>query len=192
MFHIGQRVVCIHDVGSRPANEFPNVPIKGSIYTVRGFVSPDVGYERTPGMLLEEVVNPPWEYKEGVFEPSFHPYHFRPLVQHKTDISVFTRMPDRCAWKSQPPSERPNRKNRCELCLRSVRRTRVFAVPAHHILEDGVVILQHPLHDEELFMEEAMAAIRRAITDEEAGEPTLAPAEPRTSREQAGAKPIKF
>ena len=94
MFHICQRVVCIHDVGCPPANEFLNVPIKGSIYTVRGFVSPDVGYERTPGMLLEEVVNPLWQYKEGVFEQSFHPYHFRPVVQHKTDISVFTRMLD--------------------------------------------------------------------------------------------------
>jgi hypothetical protein len=94
MFHIGQRVVCIHDVSCSPAHEFPNVPIKGSIYTVRGFVSPDVGYERTPGMLLEEVVNPLWEYKEGVFEPSFHPYRFRPLFQHNTDISVFTRMLD--------------------------------------------------------------------------------------------------
>jgi hypothetical protein len=92
MFHISQRVVCIHDVGRPSANEFPNVPRKGGIYTVRGFVSPDVAYERTPGMLLEEVVNPLWEYKEGVFEPSFHPYHFRPLVQHNTDISVFTRM----------------------------------------------------------------------------------------------------
>ena len=39
-------------------------------------------------------------------------------------------------------------------------------------------------------MEEALAAIRQAMTDEEAGEMTLAPAEPRTSREQAGAKPI--
>ena len=92
MFHIGQQVVCVHDVGCPSANEFRNVPVKAGLYTVRGFVSPDVGYERTPGMLLEEVVNPPWEYKEGVFEPSFHPYHFRPLVQHKTDISVFTRM----------------------------------------------------------------------------------------------------
>src|ERR1700748_3015988 len=36
--------------------------------------------------------NPFWDYKEGVFETSFHPYHFRPLVQHKTDISVFTGM----------------------------------------------------------------------------------------------------
>src|SRR5438105_14923271 len=38
-------------------------------------------------------------------------------------------------------------------------------------------------------MEEAMAAIRRAITDEEADEMTLAPAEPRTSDEGTGAKP---
>ena len=52
MFHISQRVVCIHDVGRPSTNEFPNVPIKGGIYTVRGFVSPDVAYERTPGMLL--------------------------------------------------------------------------------------------------------------------------------------------
>jgi cell pole-organizing protein PopZ len=38
-------------------------------------------------------------------------------------------------------------------------------------------------------MEEALAGIRQAMTDEEAGEMTFAPAEPRTSREQAGAKP---
>jgi|SRR5580704_402219 hypothetical protein len=49
--------------------------------------------------------------------------------------------------------------------------------------------MQHPAHEEELFMEEALAAIRQAITKEEAGETTLAPAEPRTLREQAGAKP---
>jgi cell pole-organizing protein PopZ len=49
--------------------------------------------------------------------------------------------------------------------------------------------MQHPVYDEELFMEEALAAIRQAITKEEAGEMTLAPAEPRTFREQAGAKP---
>jgi uncharacterized protein len=46
--------------------------------------------------------------------------------------------------------------------------------------------MQHPVHDEELFMEEALAVIRRAITDEEVGETTLAPTEPRSSR---GAKP---
>jgi cell pole-organizing protein PopZ len=48
--------------------------------------------------------------------------------------------------------------------------------------------MQHPVDDEELFMEEALAAIRQAISKEEAGETTLAP-EPWTSRGQAGAKP---
>ena len=38
-------------------------------------------------------------------------------------------------------------------------------------------------------MEEALAAIRRAITDEEVGEMTLASTESRISREQAPAKP---
>ena len=38
-------------------------------------------------------------------------------------------------------------------------------------------------------MDEALAAVRRAITDEEVGEMTLASAEPRRSREQSGAKP---
>jgi uncharacterized protein len=46
---------------------------------------------------------------------------------------------------------------------------------------------KHPMHDEE-FMEEGLAAIRRAITDEEAGEMTLAPAEPRTTDQRMGAK----
>ena len=37
-------------------------------------------------------------------------------------------------------------------------------------------------------MEEALAAIRQAITNEQAGETTLGPAEARSSREQARAK----
>jgi len=49
--------------------------------------------------------------------------------------------------------------------------------------------MKQPVHDEELFMEEALAAIRRAITDKEAGEMTLAATEPRTSGEKTGAKP---
>jgi uncharacterized protein len=49
--------------------------------------------------------------------------------------------------------------------------------------------MQHPVYNEEVFMEEALAAIRRAITDEDAGEMTLAPAEPRTSDDKTGAKP---
>ena len=39
-------------------------------------------------------------------------------------------------------------------------------------------------------MEEALASTRQAITNNDAGETTLAPAEPPISREQAGVKPI--
>ena len=39
-------------------------------------------------------------------------------------------------------------------------------------------------------MEEALAAIREAMTDEQAGETTLAPTEPPASGEKTGAKPI--
>ena len=39
-------------------------------------------------------------------------------------------------------------------------------------------------------MDDAMSAIRRAITDEEAGEMTFTPVEPRTSGEEAGVKRI--
>jgi uncharacterized protein len=42
---------------------------------------------------------------------------------------------------------------------------------------------------EEVLMEEALAAIRRAITDEESGEMTFIPAEPATFGDKTGAKP---
>jgi len=47
--------------------------------------------------------------------------------------------------------------------------------------------MRHPVHDEELSMEEALAAIRRAITHEEAGE-TASPAEPRTPYDKTDAR----
>jgi hypothetical protein len=100
MFYIGQRVVCIDDkfLGENGvfdptfAERCPNLPVKGGIYTVRGFVVPYVGYPGQPGMLLEEIVNRPSLYVEGTFEPSFFPSHFRPLAERPTDISIFTRI----------------------------------------------------------------------------------------------------
>ena len=53
---------------------------------------PYVGYPGTPGILLEEIINPPCPYFEGAFEPSFFPWHFRPFTDRKTDISVFKKM----------------------------------------------------------------------------------------------------
>jgi uncharacterized protein len=48
--------------------------------------------------------------------------------------------------------------------------------------------MRHPVYDEEVFMEEALAAIRQAITDDEVGDETRT--EPRTSGEEARPKPI--
>jgi hypothetical protein len=52
------------------------------------FLAPDIWAR----LLLEEIINPPCPYVEGTFEPSFFPSHFRPLSEHKTDISVLTAM----------------------------------------------------------------------------------------------------
>jgi uncharacterized protein len=43
--------------------------------------------------------------------------------------------------------------------------------------------MQHSVYDEEVFMDEALAAIRRAISDEQAGDETPTPSEPRNSGE---------
>jgi hypothetical protein len=102
MFYIGQRIVCVDDrfLGENGvfdptfAERCPNLPVKGRIYTVRGFVVPYVGYPGQPGILLEELVNPPSLYVEGTFEPSFNFSHLRPLVERRTDISIFTRILD--------------------------------------------------------------------------------------------------
>ena|ERR1700730_10848348 len=98
MFHIGQRVVCV-DIRRIDPEECPNRPVRSGIYTVRGFVVPYAGYSGTPGMLLEEIINRPYPYVQGTFEPSFWPLRFRPLLERKTDISVFTKILDEARAK---------------------------------------------------------------------------------------------
>ena len=100
MFHIGQRIICVDDrfVGENRVFDptftarCPNLPVKGRVYTVRGFVVPYAWYPDMPGLLLEEIINPLCPYFEGTFEPSFFPSHFRPLTERNTDISVFMAM----------------------------------------------------------------------------------------------------
>jgi len=94
-FHVGQKVVCIvqlsTDAYSHWAVAYPNLPTKGCIYTVRETESRgDV-----PSIRLEEMYNPvlPWvSYGGFLAEGSFDVAAFRPLVERKTDISIFTKM----------------------------------------------------------------------------------------------------
>ena len=93
MFRIGQKVVCVDDSGMA---DHPNVskvsalPIKGAIYTVRGFAPPDFLRDDLFGLLLEEIIgkiHPIWNEEYG-----FRQVRFRPIVERKTDIAIFKKM----------------------------------------------------------------------------------------------------
>lgn len=88
MFRIGQKVVCIDDDWSHPLDYLvTNFPKLNVIYTVRGFVEDSTWQDRT-FILLDEVVNP----LIGGIEISFLAACFRPVVERKTDISIFHAM----------------------------------------------------------------------------------------------------
>lgn len=86
MFHIGQKVVCVDAATRHP--DYPCDLRKGAIYTIRGF---NDGYS-VPGIgvLLEEIQGRHW--RPSGEERGYHPNRFRPVVERKTDISIFTRM----------------------------------------------------------------------------------------------------
>jgi hypothetical protein len=95
-FHKGQRVICIapHPEWEQAGCVTPKV---GEIYTVRR-------YDDTDGLLLEEIVNDNGfdhtiNMETGDIVPpgedSFIPDRFRPLIERKTDISIFRRILDK-------------------------------------------------------------------------------------------------
>lgn len=94
MLRIGQRVVLVRDFDPGVRAQAPidgiNLPIKGEVYTVRALHS-DYGY---PIVLLVEVVNPLRFYGDifDFTEQGFDPDRFRPVVERKTDISIFKAM----------------------------------------------------------------------------------------------------
>jgi hypothetical protein len=62
-------------------HQLANAPHKDGLYTIREFIE----WEDGLGLLLAEIANP---ICNG-FEPRFDHESFRPLVERKTDISVF-------------------------------------------------------------------------------------------------------
>lgn len=85
-FRVGQKVVCVHDILGVPDWWAPLH--YGRIYTVREtFISPSIG---RCSVRLEEITNsfhPVWECECGYVASLF-----RPAVERKADISIFTRM----------------------------------------------------------------------------------------------------
>ena len=97
MFHIGQKVVCIQDVwvSGEPTQEPPGIikPSVGDVLTIREMVRQD-------GVLyfkFAEIHNKPFG---GYLETVFEAIGFRPVVEKKTDISVFTAMLNKSPTKN--------------------------------------------------------------------------------------------
>lgn len=87
-FRVGQKVVCIHTFPQAewtPEIAFPN---KDAVYTIRAIIA----YPAGEGALLREIKNPQVDTFAGFVEPAFTVRAFRPLVERKTDISIFKKM----------------------------------------------------------------------------------------------------
>ena len=88
-FRIGQKVVCVNDDQQGQGYTDEIWPVKGQVYTVRAIDDLDC-------LLLNEIHNravDDLEYDEAG-EISFWEGMFRPAVEPKTDISIFTKMLD--------------------------------------------------------------------------------------------------
>ena len=85
MFHVGQKVICVNQ---RWATIDKRRPEKGCIYTIREIYTngKDVGFR------FFEITNPPRQHADGFAESAWHSRFFRPVIERKTDISIFQRM----------------------------------------------------------------------------------------------------
>ncbi len=80
-FRVGQKVVCVDDIPSPGKVWYTQKPTVGHVYTVSGH---GVGYYGDyPVIFVAELNNPLIGYRET---------RFRPIVERKTDISIFKAM----------------------------------------------------------------------------------------------------
>jgi hypothetical protein len=91
MFYIGQKVVCVRTAGWEKYIDI-TLPKEDAVYTIRGIDVNRTDNDDPVGLWLEEIVNPPRMYTAGFQEASFGHWRFRPIVQRKTDISIFTEL----------------------------------------------------------------------------------------------------
>lgn len=95
-FRIGQKVVCVDTWPSDLSLGYGDEagPVRGGIYTIRNF---DTDLYGQSACRLVEIKNKRRQYtnekgKRVMWEQSFYTHRFRPLVEKKTDISIFTKM----------------------------------------------------------------------------------------------------
>lgn len=87
MFHVGQKVVCIFHMPENRRRADGVYPEKNGVYVIRS-IFPDPVYGREL-LRFEELTNPICDFG---MEAGFDAAKFRPIVERKTDISIFTAM----------------------------------------------------------------------------------------------------
>lgn len=92
-FRVGQKVAFVG--GTPDGRESPTIPCRlkiGSVYTIREIEAAYIPGFGVAGIRVEEEVYPTVWWNGREFEPAHLACHFRPIVERKTDISIFTKM----------------------------------------------------------------------------------------------------
>lgn len=84
-FHLGQKIVCICDDWRYPGKGLVLLPTKGAVYIFAGWND----WPGVPAGFLFIAEIPKWQ---GFRLISFLGLFFRPVVERKTDISIFKRL----------------------------------------------------------------------------------------------------
>ena len=91
-FVVGQKVVCVDDKwanSDHPVHKETIHPKIGHVYTIRD-MGPNVDGEIA--LRFVEIRNKRRLFRDGVDEANFFHWHFRPVKENKTDISIFKKM----------------------------------------------------------------------------------------------------
>lgn len=89
-FHVGQKVVCIKDGpwSSEPFEKNEVGPNAGDVLVIRGIeINSDGAW-----LVFKEIINPQYCYLDEYGELQFSSDDFRPVIERKTDISIFQEM----------------------------------------------------------------------------------------------------
>ena len=86
-FRVGQKVCCIRTKWFEPPMKGEVFPVLGGVYTIREIVR--CADEGPAGLKFYELTNP--RFYDGT-DCDFRADNFRPIVERKTDISIFTQM----------------------------------------------------------------------------------------------------
>lgn len=98
-FRIGQKITLKDDLPWENAQPGEIYPQFGVVYTVHA----TEWNEKGQFIWLQEIVNEPAEYNDTTGEMNFYSNEFRPIVEQKTDISIFTKILSRKKVRIRAP-----------------------------------------------------------------------------------------